>query len=121
MTATALNVWLIESSGPLVRIDKHNLPDLDDVMLEVLMHPDVHDELVYEWEPVSTSWGSSDDVPTYMPGYSRGGEPRVGYFRKNPCACGDGHTFDLGEVPMDDDGRPVGKAARGAFLGVYFA
>lgn len=117
---TALNVWPIEYSGPLVRIDKHDLPDLDDLMLDVLMHPDIYAEAIYEWEPALYPWGTADDVPTSIPSYSRG-EAVVGYFRKNPCACGDGHGFDLGEVGMDDEGNPVGKAARGAFLGVYFA
>ncbi|UAJ78347.1 hypothetical protein IT072_13880 [Leifsonia sp. ZF2019] len=108
--STALNVWSIEYSGPLVRIDKHNLPDLDDLLLDILAHPETQSELRWHWV--------ESDPATAL--HSRGGEAHVGYFRKNPCACGDNHTFDLGEVGMDEDGNPVGRAARGAFMGVYF-
>lgn len=107
--SAALNVWPIEYSGPLVRIDKHNLPDLDDLMLDILSDPELHSDLGPYWV--------ENDIATAVTNY---GEARVGYFRKNPCACGDGHRFDMGEVPMDDDGNPIGKAARGAFMGVYF-
>jgi hypothetical protein len=115
--STAIDMWSIEESGPLVKIDKRNLPDLDDLMLDILMRPEVHQDALYEWEPLV--YGVTDDIPTRIP--SAYGEGLVGYYRKNPCACGDGHGFDLGEVPMDDDGKPVGRAARGAFMGVYFA
>jgi hypothetical protein len=108
--SAALNVWPIEYSGPLVRIDKHNLPDLDDLMLDILAHEEVQSDLRWHW--------AEHDIATAVTNY---GEAEVGFFRKNPCACGDNHTFDLGGVGMDDDGNPVGKAARGAFMGVYFA
>lgn len=109
--STALNVWPIEYSGPLVRVDKHNLPDLDDLMLDILADPEVRAE-------VTLHWVEEDGPTTVMDGR---GEGEVGFYRKNPCACGDGHTFDMGYVRMDDAGNPVGKAARGAFMGVYFA
>lgn len=107
----ALTIWPIDGSGPLVRIDKHDLPDLDDLMLEIFAHPEVQCEVRY--------WWYDDDPATCIPGGSAG-EAEVGFFRKNPCACGDGHTFDMGYVGMDDEGNAVGSAARGAFLGVYF-
>lgn len=110
--STALNIWPIEYSGPLVRIDKHNLPDLDDLMLDILADQDTQMEVRF--------WWYDEDPATSVPRASAG-EAEVGFYRKNPCACGDGHGFDLGYVSMDDDGKPVGKAARGAFMGVYFA
>lgn len=108
--SAALEVWPIEYSGPLIKIDKHNLPDLDDLMLDVLATLSFETEMRWDWE---------DDAVTRIAG--DWSEASVGFYRKNPCACGDGHGFDLGYVGMDDEGKPVGKAARGAFMGVYFA
>lgn len=108
-------LWPIEESGPLVRMDSRNMPDLDDLMLEILQHAELRDVLSDDWQWVM----EGEDVPTRIPtGYKR--EPEVGWFRTNPCVCGEGHTFDLAGVPVGDDGKPVGRGARGAFMAVYF-
>lgn len=99
----------IEYSGPLVRLDRNALPDLDTLLLDIYADPALSHETRADME---------EDWPTRLPG---GAEGRVGVYRKNPCACGGGHGFELGEVDMDDDGIPVGRAARGAFLGIWFA
>jgi len=125
----------IEESGPLVRLDRHALPDLDDLLLDVLAHQRA-ERLGYD--PYDEPWWDGDrytitdpergrtynvggDRATSIPGCEMPGEASVGFYRKNPCACGEDHSFDMAEVPMDDDGSPAGRAARGAFLGVHFA
>lgn len=116
-----LRFWGIEESGGMVVIDRHNLPDLDDLMLDVLMHPEVREALEEQWEDQIYP-GAESDRATAVPYYDRWhrGEATVGFFRTNPCTCGEEHSFDLGTVEADDDLRPVGRAARGAFLGVWF-
>lgn len=100
----------IEESGPLVRLDRHNLPDLDALMLEVYAWC-VSEDLIYPDE--------GGDDPTSIP--EANGEAQVGWFRKNPCACGNDHTFDMDELLLDDDGEPLDvRRRRGAFFGVYF-
>lgn len=113
--------WPIEEAGGLARIDRHNLPDLDDLMLEVLMLPETREALDEQWED-QVYPGGENDRPTAVPYCDRWhrGEAEIGYFRTNPCMCGEEHTFDLGTVEMDENGEPMGGAARGAFLGVYF-
>lgn len=111
-----MKLWGIEDSGPLVRVDHHNLPDLDDLMLDMLAHPDLADQLHDDWEWVT----EGEDPVTRIPGaYNH--EAMVGWYRTNPCICGEGHRFDMDTVNSDDDGRPLGKAARGAFMGVHFS
>ncbi|MDR6691355.1 hypothetical protein J2X55_002267 [Microbacterium sp. 1154] len=110
-----MKLWGIEDSGPLVRIDHHNLPDLDELMLDVLMHPDMRDQLEDDWSWVT----EGEDVPTRFAGAYKP-EAMVGWYRTNPCTCGEEHSFDMGSVDSDDDGLPVGKAARGAFMAVHF-
>ena len=102
------NITYVEDSGPLVHIDKHDLPDLDDLMLEVYAWY-VDEGLIYPDE--------SDDEPTRIPYADH--EAEIGYFRKDPSNFGD-FAWMLGTVPMDDEGQPLGRAARGAFMGVYF-
>lgn len=120
------NIVGIEETGPLVHLDMKNLPDLDALMLDVYawavaedMEMPYEDRYSYEWEGKLREYGG--DRRTRIPdgGYSTG-EAVVGYFRKNPCVCGEDHAFDMDEVPTDEDGKPVGSGARGAFLGVYF-
>ena len=118
-----LRFWSIEEAGGLVRIDRHNLPDLDDLMLEVLSIPEIAERNAERWHDAFDDGREyAQDRATSIPDTDNwsGGESVVGFYRTNPCSCGDDHTFDMGEVPMDDDGNPTGRAARGAFLGVYF-
>lgn len=116
---TDLKMWEIEESGPLVRIDKHKLPDLDDLMLDVLTTPGIVDRNREIWEDAADD---GEDRPTSIPDTDTWylGEALVGFYRTNPCTCGEEHQFDMAEVPMDGDGQPLGAAARGAFLGVFF-
>jgi hypothetical protein len=121
------NIAGIEESGPLVHLDKHHLPDLEDLMLDVWAwafgrEPEIAYDERYSWvaEDGSTVEGGGD-LPTHIPnGWPHRTEAAVGYYRKNPCVCGDGHSFDMFELETDDEGNPVGSASRGAFLGVYF-
>lgn len=115
-----MKYWPIEDAGGLVRIDRHNLPDLDQLMLDVLMHPEVRERLIEQWEE-QTYPGFEEDRPTAIPDYDRwhGGEAQIGFYRTNPCTCGYEHSFDLASVEMTDDGDPMGKGARGAFMAVY--
>lgn len=116
-----MKFWHIEDAGGMVRIDRHNLPDLDDLMLEVLMHPDVRETLDEQWE--EQLWpGSEEDRATAIPhcdSWYRG-EAEVGCYRTNPCTCGEEHSFDMAPVEMSEDGTPTGKGARGSFMAVYF-
>ncbi|KEP72869.1 hypothetical protein HR12_39510 [Microbacterium sp. SUBG005] len=116
-----LHFWPIEESGGLVRIDRHNLPDLDELMLDVLMDRDVRERLSEQWEDQIYP-GGEHDRPTAIPYCDRWyrGEAEVGYFRTNPCTCGEEHQFDLGTVQTDEEDQPIGKSGRGAFLGVWF-
>ena len=75
--------------------------DLDDALLEIL----------YE-EGDMGEW--CDDNPTHIEHASGAhwrGEVQVGRFRKQPCICGGGHSWDL--VPVSDGANP-----RGSFWGV---
>lgn len=125
-----LGIDHIVDSGPLVRIDHHNLPDLDMLMLDVYAWQVAEDVIQpweepysYEHEGKTVAWGG--DEPTRVEGtwYTRGDGLMVRWLRKNPCACGDEHTFDMDDLGYDENaklGRPTTKRIRGAFMGVYF-
>lgn len=122
----AKKIWHMEDSGPLARIDHRNLPDLDDLMLElaawsITEDPEYFgdDRFTYvDYNGVERAGGG--DRPTRVAsGYDRGGEAKVGWMRTNPCTCGGEHSFDLVEVTTEDGARPDGKAGRGTFMAVY--
>lgn len=116
-----MKFWRIEEAGGLVRIDRHNLPDLDDLMLDVLMHPEVRERLEEQWE--EQTWpGDEEDRATAVPDCDRwyGGEAVIGFYRTNPCTCGEEHSFDMASVDMSEDGEPTGRGARGSFMAVFF-
>jgi len=103
----------IQESGPLVHLDKNHLPDLDDLMIDVLVWQGGQNRFD-EWDT------DAGDFPTQIFDSYYYREASVGWYRKNPCACGDEHKFDMDSVAFDDDFVPQGPAARGAFVGVYF-
>jgi len=95
-----------ESNGVLVRLTKEI--DLDELFLHLLTNPELRSDR-----------GAWFDDPTTLPGYSfngRGREADVAWFRKQPCTCGEEHSWDMALVSSD---KPEGSKARGAFLGVY--
>lgn len=101
-------IHTIEDYGPVIRIDKHNLPDLDDLLLEALGHEETGDD-----------WAWRNDEPTRIAEGSR--EARVQHFHMDPCPCGgDEHGWHLGIVSEDDDGMPLDPNLRGVWLGVWF-
>lgn len=93
----------------LARLDWRDLPDLDDLALEVLASPDEADGLWWEWEDDYPTRISGGDHPT-----ANAGEARVGWFRTSPCWCGE-HGWHLDAL---GDDRPQTPAGRGAFMGV---
>lgn len=71
-----------------VRIDKDHLPDLDDLMLDV-----VREEMDYLW---------FDDDPTVIDAHQT--EPEWQWVRISPCFCGEhGWHWDSRRVPDDKD------------------
>lgn len=106
MSATK-RIASLDEGGIFARIDKHELPDLDDVLLEMVEHRRDEEEWGYfDWQ---------DDIPTRV-GY---GEATVGHHRISPCWCGD-HGWHIDPVHEDQDGMPDRPSGRGAFLAVMF-
>ena len=104
---------LLDEGQLLARIDKHNLPDLDDVLLE--MADGAIDEGMYWMEDVHEL-----DEPTRLTSADvRYAEASVRHRRISPCFCGD-HGWHLDSVHEDEDGMPDRKSGRGAFLAVMF-
>lgn len=107
MTATK-RIASLDEGGIFARLDKHVLPDLDDVLFEMLEHRRDEDYWIGDdWE---------DDVPTRI----ARGEADVRHLRISPCYCGD-HGWHIDTVHEDEDGMPDRKDGRGAFLGVMFS
>jgi hypothetical protein len=88
-----LKVWHIDWNDYLVR-------GTDDVALAQAALRD------YLLEPPS-DFTSNEEVQQAIDQWT----PHVGWYRCNPCTCGDEHRFDMLEV----DGP-----ARGNFVGVFF-
>lgn len=116
-----MKFWTIEDAVGLAKIDHKALPDLDDLMLDLMAVPEVVESNTERWED-QFGWGEflDEDHPTRL-AHAERGELRIGWYRTNPCNCGEEHTFDMAEVPTGEDGAPIGSAARGAFMGVFIA
>ena len=97
----------IEDAGPVIRFSPE--ADLDAVLLEAL-------SVIVENDDYNGYAMVEDDEPTIIDGY--GMEPRVGWFRMDPCPCGgqehNWHIRYLGEE------RPTTKIARGSWFGMWF-
>lgn len=94
-----------EGTGLLVRLTKEI--DLDDLLIALLANDEVR------------SYDQRHDDPSTLPGYTfldRGREAEVGWYRKQPCTCGEEHSWDMALVSSE---KPEGKHAYGAFLGVF--
>lgn len=123
MNEKPLRINHIEETGPLVNIG--HLPDLDDLMLDVLAwsaadREELFGEERFSYEHNGRTIQYGGDRATRIPG-TEYGEAEVGWFRKNPCACGGEHAFDMDNLGTSDDGgKPDTRAARGSFLGVHF-
>lgn len=100
-------LYVLDEGQVVARIDKHNLPDLDDLALEVL------DAAIDEgaWWLEDVEW---DDAPTRI---TSGSEPVIRHRRISPCSCGD-HSWHMDWVSEDENGMPNGTDARGSFLAV---
>lgn len=109
--SAAKRIAPLDEGGIFARIDKHELPDLDDVLLEMLI--DAHSEPIYWAE--GDQW---DDVPTRF--MSSQQEADVRHLRISPCFCGE-HGWHIDTVHEDEDGMPDRPSGRGAFLGVMFS
>jgi len=110
----AVKRLMVLDEGQIVaRIDKNTLPDLDDVLLEMI------DGAVDE----GMSWLEDvyeDDEPTRLTSADeRYAEARVNHRRISPCFCGD-HGWHIDSVHEDEDGMPDRPNGRGAFLAVMF-
>lgn len=111
-----------EGSVPMLRFDRKNLPDLDEVALwlaTVDEYGDPRDE--YDWTTVvDGGWG---DAPTRVHGTPfRDPELPVCWLRISPCPCGGGeHAWHVdyglhhGDDPTEEPHRP------GVFLGLWSA
>jgi hypothetical protein len=106
MSATK-RIETLDEGGIFARIDKHVLPDLDDVLLEMIEHRRYQDG----WD----DW-DDEDQPTMI---SRTAEATVKHKRISPCFCGD-HGWHLDWVHEDEEGMPDRSDGRGAFLAVTF-
>lgn len=103
----AKRIEVLDEGGIFARIDKHILPDLDDVLFEMAEYlRDRNDWTVLDWD---------DDLPTRV----GNGEPTIGHHRISPCWCGD-HSWHIDPVHEDEDGMPDRPSGRGAFLAVMF-
>lgn len=97
-------VHLIEDSGPLVRLADDRV-DLDDLMVA----------LAKEYGTYYCGRGFGDE-PTVVPGGRTAPEVYVGWYRKQPCNCGD-HSWEVAEVSLED--KPLDNRKYGSFLAVY--
>lgn len=100
-------LYVLDEGQIVARIDKRELPDLDDVLLEMLAGAVdeganfIEDDL----------W---DDIPSRL---GMPGQADVRHRRISPCFCGD-HGWHMDWVREDEDGMPSGSDGRGAFLAV---
>ena len=100
-------IAMLDEGQIFARIDKHELPDLDAVLLEML-------EYAADETDSSFYWAIEDDEPTRL---GMAGQASVKHRRISPCSCGD-HGWHLDWVREDEDGMPNRSDGRGAFLAV---
>lgn len=101
----------IEDAGPVIRFAPN--ADLDLVLLEALA-------MIVDNDDYGGVWMVEDDEPSNIPSYYGGscGEPRVGWFRMDPCSCGDHeHNWHIRHL---GDERPASNIARGSWYGMWF-
>lgn len=95
-----MKVHLLTEGQVAVRLDYKNLPDLDDLMVEVLRAQDWEDQH-WDWE---------DDEPSRITSVS---EPMWQWTKTSPCWCGEhGWHWDSRRVPDEKDlldDRPKGR------------
>ncbi len=104
---------VLDEGQVFARIDKHDLPDLDQVVLEI------YAGLVASGSMASLEDDQWDDEPTRISTWDGGREARVSHRRISPCFCGD-HGWHLDSVHEDENGMPDRPDGRGAFLAVMF-
>lgn len=100
-------LYVLDEGQVVARIDKRELPDLDDVLLEMLAG--ALDEGAYFIEE-----GQFEDWPSRLGMVS---EASVRHRRISPCYCGD-HGWHMDWVHEDENGMPDCADSRGAFLAV---
>lgn len=109
-----------DESIPLLRLDRKNPPDLDELVLwlaTVDQDGEPRQEPGWTLGPIRED-GEFGDSPTYVPGWRVGGEVRVRWQRINPCNCDvidKPHGWHVGQHPGDGEEEPHRP---GVFLGV---
>lgn len=97
----------IEDAGPVIRFAPD--ADLDAVLLEALT-------IVCENDDFDGYVMIEDDEPCRIASaYDR--EPLVGWFRMDPCSCGEEHNWHIRSLGEE---RPTSKIARGSWFGMWF-
>lgn len=95
-----MKIHLLTEGQTAVRLDYRNLPDLDDLMVEIARFQD--------WE--DSKWEWDEDEPTRI---ASDAEPRWQWTKISPCWCGEhGWHWDSRSVPDEKDllaDRPRGK------------
>lgn len=108
-------LMVLDEGQVVARVDKHLLPDLDEVLLEMYSEivKDPHGQMYWLADE------QEEDHPTRITSSTWALEARVNHRRISPCFCGD-HGWHLDSVHEDESGMPDRPDGRGAFLAVVF-
>lgn len=106
-TATYKAIHRLDEGGTVVRIDPG--ADLDELLLDIILFDEILDTV--------QTWAIGGEIIEPVTSlHSHEAEALVGWFRMNPCTCGE-HGWHLAHL---GDERPEGSAGRGAWFGVWF-